>query len=337
MASHQLTIAKASFSAGLLHPDPTSVTRDEISSFHTSLDRVLCHCTPANIQRCKDWLQVYVTYSPKRSNGLTKYLVALAGSDASHSQASPKRLQLHVLYLINDLLHTSKYHSKGGKEFSVINESLKPSIVDLFGRAGAYSLEKHPRHHQRLSDIVKIWTENGYFSPEILDQLPIVVKNAALLEASSNDVMVDNSDPTNKLSARNEPFVLPATHGDPTIAWYDLPAANILPLLTPNSTTSIRPEMIRPLQLAAGPANETLVNAVKGFMEEVDQIYTTGDVVIGGDNPELDLLGQKVARDEISKEILQGDTYYGWSREFSQRMKKRQKLGQAERRPYDQY
>lgn len=50
MASHQLAIAKASFSAGLLRPDPTSVSRDEITTFHSALDQALSHCSYANIQ-----------------------------------------------------------------------------------------------------------------------------------------------------------------------------------------------------------------------------------------------------------------------------------------------
>lgn len=50
MASHQLAIAKASFSAGLLRPDPTSVPRDDITAFHSTLDKALSHCSFANIQ-----------------------------------------------------------------------------------------------------------------------------------------------------------------------------------------------------------------------------------------------------------------------------------------------
>lgn len=50
MASHHIAIAKASFSAGLLRPDPSSVPRDDISAFHTALDRALNHCSPANVQ-----------------------------------------------------------------------------------------------------------------------------------------------------------------------------------------------------------------------------------------------------------------------------------------------
>ena len=50
MTAHLLTIAKASFSAGLLRPDPTSVPRDDITLFHDYLARALSHCSSANIQ-----------------------------------------------------------------------------------------------------------------------------------------------------------------------------------------------------------------------------------------------------------------------------------------------
>lgn len=50
MASHQLAIAKASLSAGLLKPDPTSLHREEIAHFHSLLERALTQCTAANVQ-----------------------------------------------------------------------------------------------------------------------------------------------------------------------------------------------------------------------------------------------------------------------------------------------
>lgn len=43
-------ILKATFAACLLSPDPTSVPHDEISAFHTALERALSHCSQANIQ-----------------------------------------------------------------------------------------------------------------------------------------------------------------------------------------------------------------------------------------------------------------------------------------------
>lgn len=50
MASHSLVIAKASLSAVLMRPDPTTVPRDQIAHFHELLDMCLVQCSPTNIQ-----------------------------------------------------------------------------------------------------------------------------------------------------------------------------------------------------------------------------------------------------------------------------------------------
>lgn len=50
MAAHQHAIAKASFAAGLLRPDVTTLVRDEIARFHEYLDTAVQHCSAKNIQ-----------------------------------------------------------------------------------------------------------------------------------------------------------------------------------------------------------------------------------------------------------------------------------------------
>lgn len=51
MAHHSLAIAKASFAAGMMRPDPTSlVPRAEISRLEFLLENALHSCTPSNIQ-----------------------------------------------------------------------------------------------------------------------------------------------------------------------------------------------------------------------------------------------------------------------------------------------
>lgn len=50
MASHQIAIAKATFAASLLRPDPIPVPRDDIAQFHTLLSAVSTQCSPTNIQ-----------------------------------------------------------------------------------------------------------------------------------------------------------------------------------------------------------------------------------------------------------------------------------------------
>ncbi|OGM44812.1 hypothetical protein ABOM_006162 [Aspergillus bombycis] len=337
MASHQLAIAKASFSAGLLRPDPTSVPRDEITTFHTSLDRALSHCSPANIQTCKDWLLEYVVSSSNRVNVWAKYLVALSGSfseDGQQPQAKPqqirpisaKRKRLHILYLLNDLFHHTKYHLDSTAAFSTLTGSLQPYIVELLGYAASYDREKHPKHHGRLDTLLNIWVQHGYYGSDYVNKLREVVKNSALSGPvkTSIDVEESNMDSAHRLPSKDVPFIMPSTHGDPSTPYYDLPAGNLVPHIIPNSTVPLRPDSIKPLQFLAGPADEKLAIALKAFLKDVDQIY-------GIDRPEpkedevvdIDELGQTVIRDKIAGDILSGDTYYGWSRGFCQQMKRR--------------
>ncbi|CAI7625930.1 unnamed protein product [Penicillium manginii] len=331
MASHQIAIAKASFSAGLLRPDPTSVPRDDIAAFHSALDRALSRCSSANIQTCKEWLLQYVASSANRLTGLAKYLVTLAGSFAedptgARPKPSPKRRRLHILYLLNDLFHHSKYHLDTTAIFSTVSGSLQPFVVDLLGHAAAYDRQKYPRHHRRLDDLLEIWSEHGYFSPDLIHKLREVVKNSALTgiaPPSLTDVLAGEGDATKKLPGKDAPFVMPSTHGDPSTPYYDLPAGNMIPHIIPNSTIPLRAESIKPLQFMAGPADESLVQALKGFLKDVDQIYGIEELVKDDGNTDVDELGQRVVRDEITGDVLDGETYYGWSRAFCQQMKKR--------------
>ncbi|KAE8355764.1 hypothetical protein BDV28DRAFT_128329 [Aspergillus coremiiformis] len=338
MASHQLAIAKASFSAGLLRPDPTSVPRDEITTFHTLLERALSHCSPANIQTCKERLLDYVVSSSNRVNVWAKYLVALSGSFGEDGQqppakpqqttrpASTKRKRLHILYLLNDLFHHTKYHLDSTAAFSTLTGSLQPSIVELLGYAASYDREKNPKHHRRLDTLLDIWEQHGYYGSDYVNKLREVVKNSALSGPvkTSVDVEESNTDFANRVPSKDAPFIMPSTHGDPSTPYYDLPAGNMFPHIIPDSTVPLRPDSIKPLQFLAGPADEKLTVALKAFLKDVDQIYGTDRPEAGeGELLDIDELGQTVIRDGTTGDILNGDTYYGWSRAFCQQMKKR--------------
>ncbi|KAL4918503.1 hypothetical protein BDW62DRAFT_181561 [Aspergillus aurantiobrunneus] len=328
MASHQVAIAKASLAAGLLRPDPTSVSRDEITSLHSFLDRALSHCSPANIQTCKSWLLGYVVSSSNRVSLLAKYLVALSGSfeDAHPIQAprpSPKRKKLHILYLLNDLFHHTKYHNSSTAVFSALNGSVQPHMVELLSYAASYDREKNPKHHRRLAELLDIWEEHGYFSADYVGKLREVVANSAVSGpvGTSATPGAETVEPDRK--SKDKPFVMPPTHGDPSTPYYDLPAGNLIPHIIPNSTIPLRPDMIKPLQFLAGPPDEKLVTALKVFLTDVDRIYNPGEPDQADGIVDIDELGQTVVRDEITGEILEGETYYGWSRPFCQQMKKR--------------
>ncbi|OKL64260.1 hypothetical protein UA08_00390 [Talaromyces atroroseus] len=340
MATHQLAIAKASFSAALLRPDPASLGRDDISSFHALLDSALSHCSRTNVQTCKEWLLRHVVASSNRAAGLGKYLSALSASfdtasakeqPASLKPAGPgtsgKRRRLHILYLLNDILHHTKYHTNEGvSAFVNFSSALQPHAIELVGFAASFDRKKNPKHHRRLDQLLDAWYDHGYYSAEYLNKLRELVRNAESVDMIKASVGLSEGagQAQTQVSRREAPYIMPASHGDPSTPYYDLPAGNFVPHIIPDSTTPIRPDTVKPLQFLAGPADQKLVGIMKEFFQDVDQIYRSNESEVSDNaHAEIDELGQAVVRDEKSGEIIDGDTYYGWSRDFCLQMKRR--------------
>lgn len=125
-----------------------------------------------------------------------------------------------------------------------------------------------------------------------------------------------------KASSKELPWVMPSTHGDPLAPFFDLPAANLMPHIVPNSSKSMRCEDIRALQLNSGPADESLVNALKDFLRDVQSIDNPYAMLEDeGIVPDIDEMGQILYKNEADDVV--GDTYYGWSRAFCEKMKTR--------------
>ncbi|KAJ5836978.1 RNA polymerase II large subunit CTD [Penicillium robsamsonii] len=311
-----VVIPKAAFAACLLRPDPTSVPHDEISDFHTCLERALSHCSPANIQTCKAWLLRFVAFSANRLKGLVNYLEALAASlhpQPTGSKVSPKRQRLHILYLLNDLLHHCKYHLGTTSTFSTVSGSLQLHLVNLVGYAATCDRQKNPRHHRRLDDLLDIWSEHEYFHPELINKLREVVTMGG---PPPSDDAADELTPAKK-SGKDAPFIMPSTHGDPSTRWHEVRAGNIYPHIIPDSTIPIQPDSTKPIKLLAGPADQKSVDALKGFLADVNKLFDP-EAPLDEKHTDTDELGQTVIRGENTDDILDGQHYYGWSLEFCQ-------------------
>jgi hypothetical protein len=259
---------------------------------------------------------------------LGKYLTALTTSFAeSDDQTNPKRepsvkrKRMHILYLVNDVL----YHSKFRINNASICGKVQPILVSLFGSAASF--KGCPKHQRKVLDLLDIWDENGYYSKDYIDKLREAVKNAAEAgeHAEGGSTSAENEQGLPTKTAKSTPYVMPAMHGDPSTPWFDLPAGNLMPHIVPNSTRPINPDMIKPLQFVAGPADENLVLAVKTLLEDVQRIFggeTDQDEKASFD---IDELGQPIILDEITGEVIDGEGYYGWSRSFCEKMKRRKK------------
>lgn len=263
-----------------------------------------------------------------------------SGSSKAYTTSS-KRKRLHILYLLNDILHHTKYHGQNPSAFSTLSGALQPYLVELFDHAAGYGRRKNPKHFARLDELLDIWASSAYYSADYVDKLRQTVDHAASPDAiNAKASMKDTTttaaaaEPDRRTVAKDPPFVMPATHGDPNALWHELPAGNLMPLVVPNSSAPIRPQSVKPLQFVAGPADETLVKAVKHLLKDTDRIYNASGGVLDGETlVDVDELGQLVVRDETTGEVNEGDGYYGWSRPFCQKMKERREGKVASRSP----
>ncbi|ORY71881.1 uncharacterized protein BCR38DRAFT_304425, partial [Pseudomassariella vexata] len=328
MTSPQLAIAKISFSAVLLRKDPTSCARSEIDEFLSLLDATLARCSPANVQKSKQWILKHLVQSLARIAALGKYLAALAATfstDVAASrkarQPSAKRKRLHILYVLNDVLYHMHIRDRDDG-FSSQLEAFLPAIVHT-----AAAFPDCPKHLAKILSLVNLWGEKGYFSTAFVKKLESAAREAptSQLKSSTPDGSAASTKTAAAKLSTDTPFIMPTLHGDPTTPWYDLPAANWLPVIEPNSTRPMNPTMIKPLQFMPGPADKNLIKAVKDLLADVDRIYAKDHRL--GDDPaeDVDQLGQSIIVDEITGDIIKGQTYYGWSRNFCKKMKQRRK------------
>ncbi|KAG8424931.1 hypothetical protein J3458_001685 [Metarhizium acridum] len=312
MATPELTIAKAALSASLFRADPASISRPSVDTFFQQVASTLTQCSRPNVQTCKDYILSNIIHSSGRSTALAKYLVALSNAqvdDATHPRPSTKRRRLHVLYIVNDVLHHAA--RQGNQDFRATVEAYLPPLI-----SAAASFEKCPKHIKKLQDLVFIWKSKQYASDAVIPKLQEAIAGSSVSAAP---------EPVNtslKL-AKETPFTMPSFHGDTSTAWYDLPAATWLPHLVPNSTKPMLPDLIRPIQLAPGPADKVVTAAVKALLSDAERIFSHDRRPDDDSHIDVNEMGEKIVLDEVTGEVIGGETYYGWSRRFCERMKDR--------------
>ena len=257
-----------------------------------------------------------------RNAALAKYLLTISKHANTHADSSRKvtnsRKRLHALYLLSDVFHHLKYHNTN----SGFDDAVRPLQNALPDLIGLIIQDLTSRVRRRLQELLHFWAED-----EVLEATQLAVLQDLL--AGKTDVHPQapvTGVAIQKSSTKELAFIMPASHGDPTTPYHDLPAGNFMPHILPNSSAPMRADQIRPLQFAPGPASAELVIALKEFLKEVSSLDNVGAFHEDeGITTELDELGQVTYRDEDGEK--RGDTYYGWSRSFCEKMKHRGKNG----------
>lgn len=209
---------------------------------------------------------------------------------------------------------------------SRLTGDLQPHLLTLFTLAASFDRAKNAKHHRKLEELLHLWRQHACCAPEHIRKLQEAIGLASTPNNGNLDhdnlPQEEDSKPRNISQINKEiPFVMPAMHGDQSISYYDLPAGNMMPLITPNSTRPILSHLVKPLQFVSGPAKESLANAVKSLLKDVEIMYT--GVMDEGIVSDIDEMGQLMVKDQESGEFATIDSYYGWSVNFCERMKKR--------------
>ncbi|PON26838.1 hypothetical protein TGAM01_v204340 [Trichoderma gamsii] len=292
MASPELAITKATLSATLFRADPTSLNRAAVDSFFTLLDDAIIQCSRQNVQKCKAWIVDNVVPSAARCTALGKFWAVLSKNLAAESDGkkrrSAKRRRLHLLYIVNDVL----YHEVVRQSNRKLGETWAGVLPAMIGNAAAF--DNCPKHKSKLKGLIDLWEEKGYFTPEVVGQLRTALANGS---AEITAVNLELSESSLKL-AKDAPYTLPSFHGDASIPW---------PMI---------PDQIRPIQLAAGPAEKRVVDAVKMLLKDADYIYAKKTEPSDDLQTGFSELGERIIVDEITGEVIGGKSYYGWSRQF---------------------
>lgn len=254
-----------------------------------------------------------------------KYLSSYSRHTQQQPRIDPKtispstsRRKLHILYLIHDVVHHARFHTSIDTTSSTFSASIQPFLVELVQSAAS---EQRARVLSRLHSLLDLWGNDKVYAGDVLIKLRQAVTGN--LTEQETDKIENRGLPVHKYSG-GAVYRMPATHGDPETPYYDLPAGNLLPFLDAGSSAPIRPEQVQALQFHPGPADEPLVNALKDFLKDVESIehkYNVQDVDMS--TSKIDELGQVTLGDEAGD--VTGDTYYGWSRAFCAKMKRRRK------------
>ncbi|KAK4217076.1 hypothetical protein QBC37DRAFT_265078, partial [Rhypophila decipiens] len=334
MASNEMEKAKTLLTLALFRPDPTPCLPKEVETIAALLQTATNKCSPANVQNCTKWVLASLVPSERRVEPFCNYLVALANSfraeDASRIKGgsrpataqearvpSAARRRLHILYILSDIMYHVKYRLQppehGQKSFVTKLESTLPLLVK-----SASSFVRRPKQIGKIRGLISLWAERGHFSNAFLDTLRKAVDEGVTKGATGEpDTTAQDSASAANTGSKPVPFNMPKRHGDLSTAWYDLPPGNWLRWI--DGTYPLDPQKITPIEFKPGPAREELVDAVTKVLADVKRIFAKESQP---EDQQVDIseMGERLERGD-NGEILGGDTYYGWSRQFCRKIK----------------
>ncbi|CAN9331587.1 unnamed protein product [Alternaria alternata] len=320
-ATSVLTIAQIKFKQAMKKTDTEDrlpIPVEVSSQLFSNIDAVLKQNTRVNIQKCTEWIVKHVAPSKARIAILGDYLIAVSKSivvDQSAPEPAKKaaRNRMDLLLIVNDVLHTDKFHRRNTIKQGIFSDECESFVVDLIEQAAACITERASQLELKLRAIINYWTVNRLLSTENLKTCREKADEALLIAQGGMPV-------------RKRNYLLPEFHGDRYAPWHDLPASYMLEQMIKYPKRPINPSKIQVQRLDKKPVSFHVRNLLDNFFEKIDLKYLPT-----GDNPtsettkyklSLDPMGQLVKQNKETGETVTVANGYGWSPKFCQDMQK---------------
>jgi len=210
--------------------------------------------------------------------------------------------QLHILYLISDLLHYQKFHSRCEKYDDYILE-VEDLTIQIVGSIVNTDARGSTSHFTKFNSLFDLWETNQFFPFHVIHSF-----RSQIYFAKQRNTLPG-------LETSPQPWTLPPTHGDPSDLPFHLPASNAAKLLSVRPGHPIPVKALRPIPFPSSVPPEELVERMKQFDDAVSLVQSHEEI-------NVDPVGGPI----------EGMTYYGFSKQFAERLREAQGKGQPRER-----
>ena len=159
----------------------TDTQQLDLTSFRELVQKLILACTKDNIQNGKNWIV---------SNAKTeedRRIVAQYLFRRLLEEVLPFQQKLHIVYLINDVLHHSRK-----KDLPQLQEALQEYILPIIG---IVVNGEAAENKQKISKVLKIWENQSFFSEDVRGKLkdpsPLYDQFLNFIDAEKADMKAD--------------------------------------------------------------------------------------------------------------------------------------------------
>lgn len=224
-----------------------------------------------------------------------------------------ERSRLVPLLVINDVLHTDRFHSRSTAKSGVFSKEIVSRLPGLIDLATACVSQPRSQAEKKLRALLNYWAVNAVLSIDEIKSLRDRADEGFLVAQGGTPV-------------RKRNYLLPEYHGDRQAQWHDLPASYMLDQMIKQPHRPIDLHRVKPTRFDKKPVTPHVRKLLDNYFDNIDLKY-----VPTGDNPTgetkqyklwLDPMGQLVKQNKESGEISTVCNGYGWSAKLCQDVQK---------------